>query len=253
MPFMCGAVPSSLTVPVILPSPAALTFPLNINAPQIIKTIDDSKTAKLRSLFMIALLTIFLAAFTLARQDFSTALALPLRGLLLSRWGRGIGIDRLQSELFGHLFFLAVLPHEGSEIEDQIPSFLRFDVVGKGGHGSAVQSGHENPINVAIGVAALGPGTFGKVKGGDGAAEIIGEGSSRGTVGHTLDAVALPALHSGEHIAAGFDALRGDFGFGRDRNGDSRLFVRPAGRKVFDPSHQVDPFLLGQGIPYGHV
>src|ERR1700677_199893 len=134
---------------------------------------------------------------------------MPFRDLLLSGWDRCVWIHRLQSELFSHLFFLAVLPHEGSEIENQIPSLLGFDVVGEGGHGSAVQTGHEDAVNIAIGVAAFGPGTFGKVKGSDGAAEIIGEGSSGGTVGHTLDAVALPALHSGEHIAAGFDGPGG--------------------------------------------
>src|ERR1700730_212449 len=34
IPLICGAVPSSLTVPVILPSPAAFTLWLRKNAPQ---------------------------------------------------------------------------------------------------------------------------------------------------------------------------------------------------------------------------
>src|SRR5580698_328280 len=45
IPFMCGAVPSSFTVPVILPSPAALTFWLKIDAARII-TPQAIKTSK---------------------------------------------------------------------------------------------------------------------------------------------------------------------------------------------------------------
>src|ERR1700691_1400752 len=103
---------------------------------------------------------------------------MPFRDLLLSGWDRCVWIHRLQSELFSHLFFLAVLPHEGSEIENQIPSLLRFDIVGEGGHGSAVQTGHEDAVNIAIGVAALWPGALGKVESLDGAAQIVGESSS---------------------------------------------------------------------------
>jgi hypothetical protein len=47
MPFMWGAAPSSLTVPVILPSPAAVTFWLKIKAAQLTSTTSDSTTAKL--------------------------------------------------------------------------------------------------------------------------------------------------------------------------------------------------------------
>jgi hypothetical protein len=47
MPFMCGAAPSSLTLPVILPSPAALTFGPKINAAQQSKTTADITAAKL--------------------------------------------------------------------------------------------------------------------------------------------------------------------------------------------------------------
>jgi hypothetical protein len=44
---MWGATPSSLTVPVILPSPAALTSRLSSNAPQQMNTTVNSKAAKL--------------------------------------------------------------------------------------------------------------------------------------------------------------------------------------------------------------
>src|ERR1700685_2703639 len=47
MPRMCGAVPSSLTVPVILPSPEAFTFWSKVNAAQQSRTTADSTTARL--------------------------------------------------------------------------------------------------------------------------------------------------------------------------------------------------------------
>jgi len=48
------------------------------------------------------------------------------------------------------------------------------------------------------------------------AAEIILERRSGRTIGHTLDAVTLPALDAGEYIAPGLDALGSDFGLGRN-------------------------------------
>src|ERR1700683_239423 len=55
MPFMCGAAPSILTVPVILPSPAALTFPPKSNAPQQTRTNAASAAADLYRFIEVSL------------------------------------------------------------------------------------------------------------------------------------------------------------------------------------------------------
>ena len=100
-----------------------------------------------------------------------------------------------------------MLTHEGPQIENQVPSLIRLDVVGERRHRSAIEAGHKDPIDILVGVPALGPGPVGKVKGSDGTAEIVGESGSGRPIGHTLHAVALPALHSGEYVASGLDAL----------------------------------------------
>src|SRR5260370_11108993 len=63
----------------------------------------------------------------------------------------------------------------------------------------------------------------------------------------------FPALHPGKYLAAGFDALGGDFWFGRNLDGHSRFFVRPAGREVLHPGDEVGALLLGEGAPLRHV
>jgi hypothetical protein len=54
---MCGAVPTSLTVPVILPSPAALTFGPKITAAQQSRTTADS-TGAILNRFVIETLSL---------------------------------------------------------------------------------------------------------------------------------------------------------------------------------------------------
>src|SRR6267154_3386939 len=107
--------------------------------------------------------------------------------LLLSR--RGIWVNRLQAKLFSHGFFLALLGHECSQIEDQIPGLVGLDIVGERRHRSTIQAGHEDSVNVAIGVAALGTSALGKVVGRDRTAEIIGKSCGGRAVGLTEYAV----------------------------------------------------------------
>ena len=138
---------------------------------------------------------------------------------------RGIGINRLQTEPFCDFLFLALLSHKGSQIEHQVPGLIGLDVVRKRRHRSAVQTSHEDPVNVLIGVATFWASSIGEVKRRDGTTEIILQGGSRWPVGHTLDAMALPALHAGEYITPGLDALGSDFGLGRNGDRSSRFFI----------------------------
>src|ERR1700730_9512801 len=108
MPRMCGAVPSSLTVPVILPSPAALTLWLRNSAPQETRITADNTAV---NLFRIVMENSLLTELQSCR-----CCAKPFRLLLLAR-GR-IRIDRLQVQLFRHLLGFAGLLHESSKIEN---------------------------------------------------------------------------------------------------------------------------------------
>src|SRR5580658_9165581 len=175
----------------------------------------------------------------------------PFAPLLLSR--RGIGINRLQRQLLRHRLFLAVLLHLCPQIEDQVPSLFGLDVVGKRGHGRAVQTGHENSVNVAIRIAALWPGSLGKVEGCDRPAEIILKGRGGRSIGLAEHAMALPALHSGENFSPRFDAVGCDFRFRRNRDWSPRLLAHPARREVLNPGHQVRAFLLGERAPLRHI
>src|SRR5713226_2906525 len=240
MPFICGGAPSSLTEPEILPSPAALTFWPRINAAQQTRTTTDSTATKLCRFLIRSLL-----------KEHGTECCSELRCLWLSR--RRIWINRFQAELFRHFFFFALLGHERAQIENQVPRLVGLDIVSEGRHGSAIQAGHEDAVNILIGVAAFGPGAVCEVEGCDRTSEIILKGCSRRPVGHALHAVALPALHPGKYVAACLDALSSDGRFGRDRNGRSRLFVGPAGREVFHPGHEVGALLLSEGAPLRHV
>src|SRR5579863_517664 len=166
MPFICGAAPSSLTVPLILPSPAALTLWPEIRAKPQARTTADSTTAWLYRFFIKNLLG------NCPLADF--------HDLLLSR--RGVWINRFQAKLFGHFFLFALLRHQRPQIEHQVPSLIRLDVVGKRRHGSAVQPGHENLVDVLIGIATLWPGAFGEVIRSNRPAEIIGQRSGGGSI-----------------------------------------------------------------------
>src|ERR1700722_10794833 len=162
----------------------------------------------------------------------------------LLRWGRSIRINRLQPKLFRQHLFLAVLMHERPQIEHQVPRLFGLDVVGKRRHGSAVQASHEDPIDILIGIAAFWPGAIGKVEGRDGTSEIIGERRGGGSVGHTLNAVALPALHPGKHIPPGLDAVGSHFRLRRNHDRRPWFFVRPARREMLHPGDQVGAFLF---------
>jgi len=54
MPFMCGAAPSSFTVPVILPSAAALTVQVEYNNPNASTNNIEVRPATLQNAFIVS-------------------------------------------------------------------------------------------------------------------------------------------------------------------------------------------------------
>src|ERR1700752_342783 len=105
---MCGAVPSSVTVPLILPSPAALTLWLRNSAPPETRITADNTVV---NLFFIVMESSLLTELQSCR-----CCAMSFQPLLLAGWR--VGVDRLQIELFRYLLGLARLFHESSKIEN---------------------------------------------------------------------------------------------------------------------------------------
>src|SRR5215469_2632810 len=127
---------------------------------------------------------------------------------------------------------------------DQVPGVVGLNVIGKRWHGSAVETGHEDSIEIRVRRTALEAGiTFA-------AAEIVrtdrliltvGQGCSRGPISLALWAVTLPAFHLRKQCFAMCDAFHGDRGLGRNFDRLTRLFFLPTWREDLDVSNQVGP------------
>src|SRR5580698_160050 len=152
MPFMCGAVPVNFTVPVMEPPPAAFTFWLKTTAPMQTNTSAGSTAESLHPYGFL------------------------MNSLLVSQFSRVPELlcwHRLQPQLLRNLSFLAVeniVGLQGTQIEHQVPCLIRFNVVGKRGHGCAIQTGHEDSVDVLVSGTALGARAVGEVVGQNGPA-----------------------------------------------------------------------------------
>src|ERR1039457_7103085 len=117
----------------------------------------------------------------------------------------------------------------GSQIVHQVPGFVRRQIVFERGHRRAVETGHENLINVFIGASALEARALAEIVGNDGAIFVIGERGCRWPVAAAVLAVALPAFHALKYFGATRDALRGVGWFGRNLQRGLGLFSVPPG------------------------
>src|SRR5947209_6143920 len=129
--FSCGGVPLNFTLPVILPSPAALTLLPKLNKP----TTTSSNAVSIPA----SLYAIFIYAFSSMRSLFALRLVVLL--LVVIRLRRRVRIDWFQPELFSDFFFFLVHTGDrlqGSQVHHKIPRLVRFDVVGKRRHWCSV-------------------------------------------------------------------------------------------------------------------
>src|SRR5215471_10523816 len=100
-----------------------------------------------------------------------------------------VGIDLLQTELLSDGFFLALHRLQSAQIENQVPSFVRFDVVGERRHRSAIQTGHEYAIEIAIGRATLELRLIMEIEGLDGTILIVLQRVGRRSVAAAFDSM----------------------------------------------------------------
>src|SRR5579872_2825661 len=195
------------------PPPAALTFWLRNVAAATTSTSTDSIAANLN----------FHVLFIASSPGISSY---ALLGLL---W-RVIRIHRLESQLLSHFPFFGVVRIfrlQSSQVEHQVPGLIRLDVVRERRHRGAVQTCHEDSVDVLIGAAALRPRTFRKVIGNDRTAKIIRQGGGRWAIAHALNAVTLPALHLAEDLFTIFDSVGSDLGLRGNLDGSSGLLFLP--------------------------
>src|SRR5580698_10964300 len=68
---------------------------------------------------------------------------------------------------------------QGAQEMHQVPCVVRLDHIGKRRHRRSVQAGHEDPVEVAVRIAAHEPFARGKIKRLDGIALAIGQRGSR--------------------------------------------------------------------------
>src|ERR1700723_3059151 len=83
---------------------------------------------------------------------------------------------------------------QGAQEMHQVPCVVRLDHIRKRRHRRSVEAGHEDPVEVAVRVAAHEPVARGKIKRLDGKTLAVCEGRCRRTVRVTFGAMALPAF-----------------------------------------------------------
>src|SRR5271170_7358710 len=111
---------------------------------------------------------------------------------------------------------------------NQVPCVVRLDHVCKGRHWRTVKAGHEDPVEIAVGIAAHESVARRKIKRLDGIALAVGQRRSRWAIGITRRAMALPALQLLEEFAAVQDAFDSDGSFRWDVQSGTGLFFGPA-------------------------
>src|SRR5215472_9143135 len=216
--FSCGGAPSNLVVPVTLPSPAALTLRVAFVATRATATNANIISKNLKRQVMQNLLGNLLV-------------------LRPSHGGRSVRVDRLQAKLLSDGFFLFVVGTvrlQAAQVKDQVPCFVRLHVVRERGHRRAVQTGHENLVEILVSGAAFETSAIVEVERLDRTILVVGESVSRGAVRTAFRAMALPAFQLLEKSLARLDAISGNFRFGQNFNRRSGFFGDPSRREVLD-------------------
>ena len=135
----------------------------------------------------------------------------------------------------------------------QIPRFRRLEIVGERGHRRAIDTGHEDPVEILVGLSTLEAGTGGEVVRHDPVVLAVHEGGSGGTITPPGGAMALPAFHPLERRPTPEDALDGRGRLSRDHDRRAGALHGPPRGEGLDVGHQIHPGLTGERRPGGHV
>src|SRR5258706_3835948 len=165
-----------------------------------------------------------------------------LAGRLLKCRGPARGFETL-------ILFTAPVYLQRAQLVYEVPRVIGLNDIRERRHGRAIQSSHENPIEILIRNAALETRIISRrreIVRMNGLIFAVGQGRSRWPVTVTLLAMALPAFHFLEEIVTAPDTGDINRRLGRDLDWLARFFGLPALRKGFDVSDQFLPILIAQ-------
>src|SRR5580704_6487031 len=168
-------------------------------------------------------------------KNFIRIESVPPSYMKLLRAARGIRTDRFQILSVSCLitlperqFLVRKRDLQGAQEMHQVPRVVGLDHVRERRHRRSVETGHEDAVQIAVGVAAHKPLARRKIKRLDGIALAVGQRRSRWTIGISRRAMALPALQFLEEFAAVQNAFDSDGRFRRDVQRGPGLFLGPA-------------------------
>src|ERR1700693_5295516 len=104
---------------------------------------------------------------------------------------------------------------------NQIPRLGRFEVVGEGRHWSPIETGHEDAVQILIGLPTLEACSGRKIVRPDGVVLAVGEGGGRRAISVTGRSMTFPAFHFLEKRPAMKNALYRRGSLGRNHYGRS--------------------------------
>src|SRR5208283_1246867 len=134
---------------------------------------------------------------------------------------------------------------------NEIPGIVRLNYVGEGWHRRAIQTGHEDLVDILVGLAALEArivATGREVVGADRIVLAVGESRGGGAIALTMCAMTFPALQFGEECLAVGNALERNGGLWRNRDRRAGFFFSRGGKKNFKKRIEIGALLLEEGF-----
>ena len=135
----------------------------------------------------------------------------------------------------------------------EIPRLIGLQLIGERGHRRAVESGHEDPVQVLVGFATHEAGTRLEIVRTDGIVLAVRQRLGGWAVPVSRRPVTLPAFQVLKQLPAAQNALDRRRGLGRNRDRPAGLCGPPARRERLDVRDEVDAVLWRERDPGRHV
>ena len=194
------------------------------------------------------------AACCIPRQAYRQSLR--VNGVAGVGVAHALGLDdgRTFRGAFPQRQFRALVPDlQRAQIVHEVPGLFGLDDVGKRRHGRAVQTGHEDFVEVTVRCTALEAVPRVKVVRPNRLVIAVGESICCRPIAAPFRTVAFPTFEFLVQSLAVLDAVEGEGRFGRHRDGLARFVGNPPGRERFDEGDQIGAVLRGERGPTGHV
>src|SRR5271157_2907228 len=164
-----------------------------------------------------------------------------------------IRLEWLQPDLLRNSLLDRVGGLQSSQIKNQVPCLVRLQIIGKGGHGRSIQSGHEILVHGRVGCPALEAVLIVEIERLDRPVLIVGKSVGRRSVAAAGYAMTLPAFHLLKENAALLDSLGCYRWFRWYDDGSAGLLRQPSRREMLHVSDQVHAVLVRERPPGWHI